>query len=73
MTPYKEALANYTIITPKPIDVVNKHTFHAIRQGDLPIHVPNGKPLCETVIPLCIHSLITTDPHYASPTHMLIY
>src|SRR5882724_9040924 len=29
--------------------------------------------LNETVIPLHIHSLVTTDPHYASPTHILKY
>ena len=43
MTPYKEALMNYTLIMPKPINVANQHTFHTIAQGNLPIHVPNGK------------------------------
>jgi len=57
MTPYKEALANYTIITPKPIDVVNKHTFHAIRQGDLPICVPNSKAYMNITLHDGLHTL----------------
>jgi len=42
MTPYWQALVNYAAITPKPINVANQLTFHTIRCGDLPIHVPNG-------------------------------
>jgi len=42
MTPYKEALVNYTAIMPKPINVENQCTFCAIRHGDLPIHIPNS-------------------------------
>ena len=43
MTPYKEALVNYAVITPKPINAANQHTFYTIGQGDFPICVPNGK------------------------------
>jgi len=37
-----ETPVNYVTIAPMPINTVNQHTFHAIGQGDLPIHMPNA-------------------------------
>ena len=43
MTPHKHLLENYSQISPKSINTVNKHTFNAIGQGDMHIVIPNGK------------------------------
>ena len=56
MTPYKEALANYSVIMPKPINAANQHTFHAIGQGDLPICVPNGKAFTNITLRDVLHT-----------------
>jgi len=67
MTPYKEALMNYTLIMPKPINVANQHTFHTIAQGNLPIHVPNGKAYMNITLHDCPNPF-----QKLSPNHLLL-
>ena len=43
MTPHKHLLEKFIQISPKSINAANKHTFQAIRQGDMQIQVLNGK------------------------------
>ena len=56
MAPYKEALVNYTVIMPKPINAANQHTFHAIGQGNLPICIPNSKGFTK----ITLHDVLQT-------------
>ena len=56
MTPYWMALTNYTAILPMPISAANQHTFHAIGQGDLPIHMPNGNGFTKITLKDVLHT-----------------
>ncbi|KIM63847.1 hypothetical protein SCLCIDRAFT_80398, partial [Scleroderma citrinum Foug A] len=42
MSSYREQFTNFKSITPKPITAADKHTFEAIRKGNLTIYLPNG-------------------------------
>src|SRR5882724_11438235 len=57
MTPYWMALTNYATIPPMPINAANQHTFHAIRQGDLPICMPNGSGSTKITLKDVLHNL----------------
>ena len=42
MSSYQDQFTNFQSIAPKPITTADKHTFKAIRKGDLTIHIPIG-------------------------------
>ena len=42
MSLYCEQFTNFKSIAPKPITAADKHTFEAIRKGNLTIYLPNG-------------------------------
>jgi len=42
ITPLKDSLTNYQVISPGPIGAANQHTFDAIGCGNLTILIPNG-------------------------------
>ncbi|KAF9229013.1 hypothetical protein BS17DRAFT_636129, partial [Gyrodon lividus] len=41
MSSYKDQFVNFRPIVPKPITAVDKHTFEAIRKGDMLVYLPN--------------------------------
>ena len=51
MSSYHDQFTNFKSIIPKAITAANKHTFKAIRRGDLTILIPNGSST--TCILLC--------------------
>jgi len=57
MTPYKDALVNYEVIVPKPINAANQQTFQAIGWGDLSICVPNGQGSTHITLKDVLHTL----------------
>ena len=56
MTPYRDTLVNYVTIAPMPINAEYQHTFHAIGQGDLPIHVPNASRFTKITLKDILHT-----------------